>query len=60
VADKVFVLLLAGAIGNLIDRIFWWGVRDFIDFHFWPIFNLADVYLSFGVMIWIWQNLTKW
>jgi signal peptidase II len=46
-----FGLILAGAVGNLFDRIFYKGVRDFIDFYFinWPIFNMADVYISSGV-----------
>ena len=43
-------LILAGALGNLVDRL---GptheVRDFIDFPFWPTFNLADVFLCVGV-----------
>jgi len=57
IGNLVFVLLFAWALGNLIDRIFLWGVRDFIDLHFWPIFNLADVYLTIGVLILIYKNL---
>ena len=59
ISNLVFVLLFAWALGNLIDRIFLWGVRDFIDLHFWPVFNLADVYLTIGVLILIYKNLTK-
>lgn len=40
------VLLLSGAIGNLINRIWTGSVIDFIDFSFWPSFNLADAYLT--------------
>jgi len=54
--NLVFVLLFAWALGNLIDRIFLWGVRDFIDLHFWPVFNLADVYLTIGVLTLIYKN----
>ena len=43
-------LILAGALGNLIDRLRPpYEVRDFIDFHFWPTFNLADVFLCVGI-----------
>jgi len=43
-------LILAGALGNLVDRVSWpYQVRDFIDFSFWPTFNLADVFLCVGV-----------
>lgn len=48
-----FGLIMAGAVGNLYDRIFYKGVRDFIDFYCinWPIFNLADIYITFGVIL---------
>ena len=47
------VLLIAGAMGNFIDRLLFSYVRDFfyislIDF---PIFNVADIYVTFGVII---------
>jgi signal peptidase II len=44
-------LVLAGALGNLYDRLLYAGkVRDFINLHFikWPAFNLADVFISVG------------
>ncbi len=41
-------LLLGGAIGNFIDRIFFGFVRDFIDFSFWPAFNIADAAITIG------------
>lgn len=44
------LILLAWAVGNLIDRILYSGVRDFIDFHVRPIFNFADIYLSIGIV----------
>ena len=43
-------LILGGALGNLADRVIPpYKVRDFIDFHFWPTFNLADAFLCVGV-----------
>lgn len=47
-----FALILAGGVGNLIDRIIFGGVIDFIQIAWWPIFNFADSYLSIGV-IWM-------
>ena len=48
-----FGLILAGALGNLYDRIIYKAVRDFIDFYIinWPIFNLADTYITIGAFL---------
>ena len=48
-------LIVAGTIGNFIDRVAMNGVIDFIRFDFisFPIFNLADICLTFGVIIFI-------
>lgn len=48
-----FGLLLAGALGNLIDRIFIGHVTDFIDVVPWCIFNLADVALVIGTIAFV-------
>lgn len=49
-----FGLVLGGAIGNLIDRLRFQAVVDFLDFHaadyHWPAFNLADASISAGVV----------
>jgi len=44
-------LVGGGAIGNLTDRLKQGFVTDFIDLKFWPIFNLADFYITIGVFI---------
>src|SRR3989344_4669106 len=49
--------LIAGIIGNLIDRIFFNGVRDFIDLKFWPVFNLADSFNVIGIIILVYLTL---
>ncbi len=49
-SQYAFDLILAGAFGNLINRIFYGGVIDFIDFKFWPVFNFADVFVTIGVI----------
>jgi signal peptidase II len=46
-----FSLFVAGAIGNMIDRLFIGYVTDFIYFKFWPAFNIADACLSIGVIL---------
>ena len=50
-------LITGGAIGNVIDRILYGKVVDFLDFHLagyhWPTFNIADVAICAGVAIWI-------
>ena len=49
-----FILILGGALGNLFDRIFYKAVPDFIDIHIndfhWFIFNIADIFISVGVL----------
>ena len=45
----ILPLLVAGAIGNGIDRYMIHGVVDFFDFRVWPIFNVADIGICIGV-----------
>ena len=51
------LMIFAGAIGNLYDRVFYKAVPDFIDFHIgefhWFIFNVADIFISLGVFFMI-------
>ncbi|MEK7788603.1 MAG: signal peptidase II, partial [Planctomycetota bacterium] len=56
ISNLALGLVLAGAIGNLWDRIWFRGVRDFIDLHIgdkyhWPTFNVADSLICVGVFI---------
>ena len=44
-------LILSGAIGNLIDRMMFGYVIDFIDFRIWPVFNLADSAITIGTLL---------
>jgi len=47
-------LILGGALGNLSDRLFrgdHGAVVDFIDFHFWPTFNVADTCITVGCIL---------
>ena len=48
------LMILGGALGNFFDRLFYKAVPDFIDFHVgdfhWFIFNVADIFISIGVI----------
>jgi len=44
-------LILGGSAGNLVDRIFRSYVIDFIDFKFWPAFNVADIAVNLGILL---------
>ncbi len=52
-------LIAGGAVGNAIDRIFIGTVTDFINFHFWPAFNVADSALTVGVILLAWHAFRK-
>ena len=55
------VIVLAGALGNVFDRIYYSAVPDFIDFHInefhWFIFNIADIFITLGVFCLIYVEL---
>ncbi len=47
-----YSLILGGAFGNIYDRLVFGHVRDFIEFpDFWPTYNIADLAISFGVIL---------
>ena len=64
-AQKLFcfalTLVLAGAIGNVIDRLLFGAVIDFLDFHalgwHWPAFNVADSAITCGALLLVWDGL---
>lgn len=51
--------ILAGALGNLIDRLFFGYVIDFLDFRIWPVFNVADSAITIGAILLGWSILVK-
>lgn len=54
--SRIFLsLILAGAVGNLIDRIRFGCVVDFLDFRIWPVFNVADSAITIGTVLLILQ-----
>lgn len=46
-----FALILGGAIGNILDRIRLGYVVDFVDLHWFPVFNVADSCITIGVCL---------
>lgn len=53
-------LIIGGALGNILDRLRYQAVPDFLDFHYgsyhWPSFNLADVAIFCGAALLFWDN----
>jgi len=49
--DAMLGLILGGTVGNGFDRVVFGTVTDFINFHFWPVFNVADSAISVGVVL---------
>ncbi|MBP9741789.1 MAG: lipoprotein signal peptidase [Burkholderiales bacterium] len=53
--------ILGGAVGNLVDRVIFGKVTDFIDWHYmnhhWPAFNIADSFITVGVTLLIIDSL---
>ena len=56
-----YLMILGGALGNLFDRLYYSAVPDFIDFHInnfhWFIFNIADIFISLGVICLIFAEI---
>ena len=50
----MIALILGGSLGNLFDRLYYYAVPDFIDFHLgnfhWFIFNVADIFITIGII----------
>ena len=61
-AEKIFFsLILGGAAGNLYDRLIFFSVPDFIDFHIndfhWFTFNIEDIFITLGIILIIIKDL---
>ena len=59
----LIALIVGGALGNLFDRIYYYAVPDFIDLHLgnyhWFIFNVADIFITVGIIGLILSELLK-
>jgi signal peptidase II len=47
-------MLLGGSVGNIVDRVRDGWVTDFVKLPAWPAFNVADVSITFGVLVLLW------
>jgi lipoprotein signal peptidase len=47
------ILILSGGLSNIIDRALFGCVIDFIDLKIWPVFNLADLFITAGVILFV-------
>ena len=59
-----FLLILGGSLGNLFDRVYYSAVPDFIDINYggyhWFIFNVADIFITFGIICLIFAELLNY
>ena len=59
----LFAFIIGGSLGNLFDRIYYFAVPDFIDFHLgnfhWFIFNVADIFITVGIIGLVFIELLK-
>ena len=59
-----FLIILGGSLGNLFDRIYYSAVLDFIDISYndyhWFIFNVADIFISIGIICLIFAELLNY
>ena len=64
VADKlIYAIIIGGAIGNFYDRLIFNAVPDFIDLHYdryhWFTFNVADIFITLGIIIFLTNEFLK-
>ena len=59
----LLTLIIGGSLGNLFDRIYYYAVPDFIDFHIgnfhWFVFNVADIFITVGIIGLMLKELLK-
>ena len=58
------LVILGGSLGNLFDRMYFRAVPDFIDLNYkgyhWFIFNVADIFITFGIILLILSELISY
>ena len=63
VYSYLIAIIIGGSLGNLFDRIYYYAVPDFIDLHIgnyhWFVFNIADIFITVGIIGIIFFELKK-
>ena len=54
-----FGAIVGGAVGNIVDRFHYGFVVDFVDLHWWPVFNVADSCITVGVALLVLSSLAR-
>ena len=55
----ILSVMMAGISGNMLDRVLYGKVVDFLNFKFWPVFNVADIAITIGILsliIYLWAT----
>ncbi len=59
----LIAIVIGGSLGNLLDRMYYYAVPDFIDLHIgnfhWFVFNVADIFITIGIIGLVFVELTK-
>ena len=57
----LIAMIIGGSLGNLFDRLYYYAVPDFIDFHLgnfhWFVFNVSDIFITMGIIGLIFMEL---
>ena len=63
ISSYLIAAIIGGSVGNLFDRLYYYAVPDFIDLHLdnyhWFIFNIADIFITLGIIGLLLIELTK-
>lgn len=58
--QNAIILISAGGAGNLIDRLRFGCITDFINLKIWPSFNLADAFIAIGAILILAKYFKRW
>lgn len=56
-SHRAFELIIVGGLSNIVDRIVWGGVVDYVAFYSFPVFNIPDVLISIGIVWYVFDTI---